>query len=77
MCRSRSPPRERSTFSMLVGKPEINRPLLKTRHKLENNIKMCLKELALACEDWMYLSQEGSQWRALEDVVMNLRGSIQ
>jgi hypothetical protein len=40
-------------------------------------LKIYLKKLALACGDSIDLSQEGSQWRALEDLVMNLRGSIQ
>jgi hypothetical protein len=41
----------RSVYRILVGKPEGKRPLGKTRHRLEDNIKMDLQEVGWHGED--------------------------
>jgi hypothetical protein len=38
-----------------------------------NNIKMDLREMGLAVMDWTDLAQDRDQWRALVNMVMNLR----
>jgi hypothetical protein len=38
-----------------------------------NNIKMELRETGLGDRDWIYLAQDGDQWRSLVNMVMNLQ----
>jgi hypothetical protein len=58
---------------VLVGKPERNRPLGRHRHRWENNIKIDFREIRWGVMDWIHLAQDGNQWRALVDMVMNFR----
>ena len=57
---------------VLVGKPEGKRPLVRTRRRWEDNIKMDLREVG-GVGDWMELAQDRGRWRALVNTVMNLR----
>jgi len=43
------------------------------RHRWENNIKMDLQEVGLGDMEWIDLAQDRDRWRALVNVVMNLR----
>ena len=56
----------------VVGKPEGKRPLGRPRRRLEDNIKMDLREVG-GVGDWMELAQDRDRWRALVNTVMNLR----
>jgi len=38
----------------LVGKPEGKRPLGRTRHRWEDNVRMDLKEIGWECLDWIH-----------------------
>jgi hypothetical protein len=38
----------RGAFRVLVGKPEVKRPVLKPRHRWENNTEMDLQEVGWA-----------------------------
>jgi hypothetical protein len=58
----------RNTYKILVGKPEGKRRLRRTRRRLEDNIKMGLKESV----DWIYLAQDRDGRRAVVSTVMNL-----
>jgi len=58
---------------VVVGKPEVKRPLGRPRRRWEDNIKMDLQEVAGGCEDWVELAQDRDRWRALVGTVMNLR----
>ena len=40
---------------VLVGKPEIKRPLGRPRRRWEDNIKMDLEEVGRGCGDWSWL----------------------
>ena len=62
----------RSVHRVLVGKPEGKRPLGRPRRRWEDNIKMDLQEVE-GDGDWMELAQDGDRWRALVNMVMNLR----
>jgi hypothetical protein len=46
-------------------KPEERRPLRKSRHRLDDNIKMDLKETGLEGVDWVHLAQDRDRWRSL------------
>jgi hypothetical protein len=57
---------------VLLGKPQIYRPLEKPRRTWEDNIKMDLEEVGWGV-DWINLLQEkGGRWAVL-NAVMNLR----
>jgi hypothetical protein len=64
---------KRNTYSILVGKPEGNKPLRRPRHRWEKNVKMDLREIGWSGMDWIHLAQDRDQWRALVNTVMNLR----
>jgi len=57
----------------MVGKPEGKRPLRRPRCRWEDSIKMDLQ--AAGCEGmhWIDVAQDMDRWRALVNVVMNLR----
>jgi hypothetical protein len=57
---------------VLVGKPEVKRPLGRPRRRWEDNIKMDLQEVGRGM-DWIDLAQDRDRWRALVSTVMNLR----
>jgi hypothetical protein len=64
---------KRNAYRILVGRPERKRPLGRPRHRWEDNIKMDLGEIGWGCVDWIGLAQDRDQWRALVNMVMNLR----
>ena len=47
----------RGTYRVLVGKRERKRPLVKPRHRLEDNIKVGLQEVGLGDMGWIDLAQ--------------------
>jgi len=51
------------------GKETTWRP----RHSWEDNIKVDLQEMRCGGMDWIELTQDRDRWRALVNVVMNLR----
>ena len=57
---------------VLMGKPEGKRPLGRSRHGWEDNIKVYLQEEGCGCMDWIELVQDRDKWRAVVNVVMNL-----
>jgi hypothetical protein len=65
--------RMRNAYKILVGKPEGKRPLGRPRRRWEDNIKMNLREIEWEGVDWIRVPQDRDQWRALVNMVMNLR----
>jgi hypothetical protein len=63
----------RGAYNILVGRPEGRRPLGRPNRKLEDNIKMNLRETGFRNVDWIHWAQDRDRWRALVNTVMNLR----
>jgi hypothetical protein len=66
---------KRNAYRILVGKPEGNKPLRRTRRRWVDNIKVDLRERGWDGVDRIYLAQDRDQWRALVNTVMNFRVS--
>jgi hypothetical protein len=64
---------QKKAYKILVGKPEEKRPLGRPRRRWVDNIKPDLREIAWGDMDWIDLAQDRDQWRALENMVMNLQ----
>jgi hypothetical protein len=61
-----------TTYRLLVGKPEVKRPLGRPRHRWVDNIRMDLEEAGWGDVDWIGLAQHRDRWRALMNSVLNL-----
>jgi hypothetical protein len=59
---------KRNVYRLLVGKPEGKRPLGRPRRRW-----MDLLEIGLGVVDWIGLAQDRYRWKALVNLVMNLR----
>jgi hypothetical protein len=66
---------ERGVYRVLVGKLEEKRPLGRPRRRWEDNIRMDLQEVGCRGRDWIGLAQYRDRWRAIVNVVINLRVS--
>jgi hypothetical protein len=64
---------ERNAYRILVGKPEGKTQLGRPRRRWVDNIKMDLREIEWDGVNWIDLAQDRDQWRALVNMVMNLR----
>jgi hypothetical protein len=73
MSRACSTHGEKNAYGILVGKPEGKRPPEKPRCKRANNIKCILREIGWGGMDWINVTQDRDQWRALVNTVRNLR----
>jgi hypothetical protein len=51
---------KRNAYRILVGKPEVKRPLGKPRRKLEYNRKISLEVKCWGVMDWIHLVQKGT-----------------
>jgi transposase len=63
----------RGVYRVLVGRPEGKRPLRRPRRRLEDNIKLGLREIGIDGANWIQLDQDRVQWRAFVNTVTNLR----
>jgi hypothetical protein len=63
----------RNANKLLVGKPEGRRPLGRPIRRWLDNIRMDLVEVGWGDVDWIGLAQDKDRWRALVNLVLNLR----
>ena len=66
----------RGVYRVLVGKPEVKRPLGRPRRRWDDNITFDLQEVECGGMDWIEMAQDKDRWRALVNAVMNLSCSI-
>jgi hypothetical protein len=64
---------KRTSYRIFMGKPEGKGILGTPRRRWVDSIKMDLRAIEWECMDWIDLDQDGDQWRALVNTVMNLR----
>jgi len=62
----------RGAYRVLVGKPEVKRPLGRPRRRWVD-IRTDLQEVGCGYMDWIGLAQNRDRWRTLVSAVMNLR----
>jgi hypothetical protein len=48
----------RGVYRVLVGRPEGERPLGRSRRRWEDNIKMDLREIGIDGANWIYLARD-------------------
>jgi hypothetical protein len=65
--------RGQKIYTVLVGKLEGKRPLGRPKRRLEDGIRMDLREIGLGVVDWIRLAQDRDRWRAVVSAVINLR----
>ena len=52
----------RNAYRVLVGKPEVKRPLGRVRRRWEDSIKMDLREVDCNPGEWIDLAEDRDQW---------------
>jgi hypothetical protein len=63
---------KRNAYKLLVGKPELKRPLGRPRRRWVDNIRMDLVEVGWGDVDWIGLAQDRNRLRNLVNSVLNL-----
>jgi hypothetical protein len=64
---------KRNAYRLLVGKPEIKRPLGRPRRRWVDNIMMYLGEVGWGDVDWIGLAKDRNRWKAVLNSVLKLR----
>jgi hypothetical protein len=59
-------------YRILVGRPEVRRPLGRLGRRWEDNVKVDLQEVGWGM-DWIELAENRDRWWALVNAIMNLR----
>ena len=60
-------------YRVLVGKPEVKRPLGRPRRRWVENIRMDLQEVGCGYMDLIGRAQDRDSWRTLMSAIMNLQ----
>jgi hypothetical protein len=63
----------RKSYLILVGYPQGKGQLGRSRHRLEDNIKMNRKEIECEGVDKIHLAQDRNQWQPLMNMVMSFQ----
>jgi hypothetical protein len=62
----------RSVYGVLVGRPEGKRPVERCRLRLEDNIKMELRDIGIDGANWIRPAQDRVRWPVFVNTTMNL-----
>jgi hypothetical protein len=62
----------RGVYRVLARRPKGKRPLGRSMHRWENNIKMDLRETGIDKANWIRLAQDRVQWQGFVNTVMYL-----
>jgi hypothetical protein len=62
-----------NAYRVLVGKPKGKRPLRRSRCRWESSIKIGIRKMEWGDKDWIDLTQDEEEWRALMKTAMNHR----
>jgi hypothetical protein len=62
---------KRNAYRISLGKPEGKRPLGRPRYRWVDKIKMDLRDIGWGGMNWINLTQDSNQWRAIVNMVMN------
>jgi hypothetical protein len=65
--------KKRNAYSVLVRKPETQRPLGTPRRSRRKNIEMDLKQIRRESMQWINVAENMEKWRAVVNTVRNLR----
>jgi hypothetical protein len=65
--------KRKGEYRVLMGKPEVKRPLERPNLSWEDNIKMDFQEVGCGSVDWIELAQDMDRWRAIVNTTMDLR----
>jgi hypothetical protein len=65
--------KKRVAYRVSVRKPEGKRPVVRPRHRWDDNRKMDLQEVGRGDMDWIDLAPDRDKWRAVVNAVMKLR----
>jgi hypothetical protein len=60
-------------YRVLVKKRDGKRPMGRTMHRWEDNIKADLQEVGCGGIDWIELARDTDRWRAFVNAIMNIR----
>ena len=63
----------KGVYRVMVEETEGKRPLGRPRRRWGDNIKMDLQEVGCGGMDWIKLAQDKDRWRALVNMMMNIR----
>ena len=63
----------RGEYRVLVGRPDEKIPLGRPRSRWKDNVKIDIEEVGCGSMNWIGLAQDRDSWRAIVNVVINLR----
>jgi hypothetical protein len=63
----------RSSFKILIGKSIGKKSLGRPRRRLEDNMRMDLKEIGISAENWVDSAQDRNYWSAIVNATLNLQ----
>ena len=61
-----------NAYAVFIGKPEGKRPVGRSRHRCQDNIKMYVQEIILEGVEWIQVVQDRDKLWAVVNTVMNL-----
>jgi hypothetical protein len=62
----------RGVYRVLIGRPKVERPLGRSRHRWEDNIKLDMREIGIDGVNWIQLAHDRAQWWTFVNMMMNL-----